>query len=184
MRRALVAVTTVAALAVGYGVADAYDRVPGVLTIDEAASEQPPEPVEPTPVLPPADESAPLPTAAGLRDAIADDVGSSALGPRVGIVVRDAVTGDPVWTKGADRPQTPASTAKLLTAAAVAEHTGVPTAAGRLDAGELPVTPDRLVDDGDGPVVGERPAVTVRGEAARRRGEQTESRTLSVDSRR
>lgn len=33
--------------------------------------------------------------------------------------------------------------------AAVAEHTGVPTAAGRLDAGELPVTPDRLVDDGD-----------------------------------
>ncbi|EKA61858.1 D-alanyl-D-alaninecarboxypeptidase/D-alanyl-D-al anine-endopeptidase [Janibacter hoylei PVAS-1] len=107
MRRALVAVTTVAALAVGYGVADAYDRVPGVLTIDEAASEQPPEPVEPTPVLPPADESAPLPTAAGLRDAIADDVGSSALGPRVGIVVRDAVTGDPVWTKGADRPPDP-----------------------------------------------------------------------------
>ncbi|MCW4601277.1 D-alanyl-D-alanine carboxypeptidase [Janibacter hoylei] len=74
-------------------------------------------------MLPPADESAPLPTAAGLRDAIADDVGSSALGPRVGIVVRDAVTGDPVWTKGADRPQTPASTAKLLTAAAVAERT-------------------------------------------------------------
>ncbi|MBD0860250.1 MBL fold metallo-hydrolase [Gordonia sp. zg691] len=33
--------------------------------------------------------------------------------------------------------------------AAVAEFTGVPTAAGRLDAGELPVTPDRLVDDGD-----------------------------------
>ncbi|AZZ82621.1 MULTISPECIES: MBL fold metallo-hydrolase [Gordonia] len=33
--------------------------------------------------------------------------------------------------------------------AAVAEHTGVPTAAGRFDAPELPVTPDRLVDDGD-----------------------------------
>jgi glyoxylase-like metal-dependent hydrolase (beta-lactamase superfamily II) len=33
--------------------------------------------------------------------------------------------------------------------AAIAEHTGVPTAAGRLDAGELPVSPDRLVDDGD-----------------------------------
>ncbi|MCT1354530.1 MBL fold metallo-hydrolase [Gordonia sp. p3-SID1431] len=33
--------------------------------------------------------------------------------------------------------------------AAVTESTGVPTAAGRLDAGELPVTPDRLVDDGD-----------------------------------
>ncbi|MHC3004544.1 MBL fold metallo-hydrolase [Gordonia metallireducens] len=33
--------------------------------------------------------------------------------------------------------------------AAVAEHTGVPTAAGRFDAPELPVAPDRLVDDGD-----------------------------------
>ncbi|ETA05297.1 MULTISPECIES: MBL fold metallo-hydrolase [Gordonia] len=33
--------------------------------------------------------------------------------------------------------------------AAVSEHTGVPTAAGRFDAPELPVTPDRLVDDGD-----------------------------------
>ncbi|MCR8899504.1 MBL fold metallo-hydrolase [Gordonia sp. GONU] len=33
--------------------------------------------------------------------------------------------------------------------AAVAQHTGVPTAAGRFDAPELPVTPDRLVDDGD-----------------------------------
>ncbi|QMU20063.1 MBL fold metallo-hydrolase [Gordonia rubripertincta] len=33
--------------------------------------------------------------------------------------------------------------------AAVAEQTGVPTAAGRFDAPELPVTPDRLVDDGD-----------------------------------
>ncbi|MDH3016815.1 MBL fold metallo-hydrolase [Gordonia alkanivorans] len=33
--------------------------------------------------------------------------------------------------------------------AAVSEHTGVPTAAGRFDAPELPVAPDRLVDDGD-----------------------------------
>ncbi|MBM7280432.1 MBL fold metallo-hydrolase [Gordonia rubripertincta] len=33
--------------------------------------------------------------------------------------------------------------------AAVAEQTGVPTAAGRFDAPELPVTPDRLVEDGD-----------------------------------
>ena len=40
MRRTLIAVTSVAALAVGYGFADAHDRVPGVLTIDEAVAEQ------------------------------------------------------------------------------------------------------------------------------------------------
>ncbi|MGV9795187.1 MBL fold metallo-hydrolase [Gordonia sp. NPDC003422] len=37
----------------------------------------------------------------------------------------------------------------------IAETTGVPTAAGRLDAAELPVTPDRLVDDGDVITVGD-----------------------------
>lgn len=54
MRRTLIAVTSVAALTVGYGFADAHDRVPGVLTIDEAVAEQAPEPREPTLVLPPA----------------------------------------------------------------------------------------------------------------------------------
>ncbi|MGV9710044.1 MBL fold metallo-hydrolase [Gordonia sp. NPDC003424] len=37
----------------------------------------------------------------------------------------------------------------------VARELGVPTAAGRLDAGELPVAPDRLVDDGDTVEVGD-----------------------------
>ncbi len=37
----------------------------------------------------------------------------------------------------------------------VADALGVPTAAGRLDATELPVTPDRLVDDGDTIEVGD-----------------------------
>ncbi|HQV19808.1 MAG TPA: MBL fold metallo-hydrolase, partial [Gordonia sp. (in: high G+C Gram-positive bacteria)] len=37
----------------------------------------------------------------------------------------------------------------------VAAALKVPTAAGRLDAAELPVTPDRLVDDGDRIVVGD-----------------------------
>ncbi|MYR05346.1 MBL fold metallo-hydrolase [Gordonia sp. SID5947] len=37
----------------------------------------------------------------------------------------------------------------------VAGELGVPTAAGRLDAGELPVTPDRLIDDGDTIEVGD-----------------------------
>ncbi|APH02310.1 hypothetical protein ASJ30_12855 [Janibacter indicus] len=127
MRRTLIAVTSVAALAVGYGVADAYDRVPGVLTIDEPVTEQTPAPREPTAVLPAASKQAPAPTASGLARAVRDDVGASALGPRVGVVVRDALTGDTLWSQDEDRPQTPASTAKLLTAAAVAERTDLTT---------------------------------------------------------
>ncbi|CAM4061086.1 D-alanyl-D-alanine carboxypeptidase/D-alanyl-D-alanine-endopeptidase [Janibacter anophelis] len=122
MRRTLIAVTSVAALAVGYGFADAHDRVPGVLTIDEAVAEQAPEPREPTLVLPPASEEAPVPSAAGLEQALAKDVRDPQLGPRVGVVVRDALTGETLYERGADRPQIPASTAKLLTAAAVAER--------------------------------------------------------------
>ena len=125
MRRTLIAVTSVAALAVGYGVADAYDRVPGVLTIDEPVTEQTPAPREPTAVLPAASKQAPAPTASGLARAVRDDVGASALGPRVGVVVRDALTGDTLWSQDEDRPQTPASTAKLLTAAAVEGRAGL-----------------------------------------------------------
>lgn len=122
MRRALIAVTSVAALAIGYGAADAHDQVPGVLTIDEAVSEQVPQSVEPTVVLPPAAKDAPAPTEAGLTRALRTDVQDKQLGPRVGVVVRDALSGETLYSKGADRPQTPASTAKLLTAAAVSER--------------------------------------------------------------
>ncbi len=127
MRRTLIAVTTVAALAVGYGVADAYDRAPGVLTIDEAASEEVPDPPETTPVLPGLDEDAPVPTKAGLTKALAADAKDPALGNRVGVQVRDASTGDVLYSAGEDRPIAPASTAKLLTAAAVSEKTDLST---------------------------------------------------------
>ena len=79
MRRTLIAVTSVAALAVGYGVADAYDRVPGVLTIDEPVTEQTPAPREPTAVLPAASKQAPVPTASGLARTVRDDVGACLL---------------------------------------------------------------------------------------------------------
>lgn len=122
MRRTLIAVTAVAALAVGYGVADAYDQVPGVLTIDEAVTQEAPAQPKTTPVLPAASTDAPLPSRSGLTTALADDVTHPALGKRVGVVVRDALTGDVLYARGDDRPQTPASTAKLLTAAAVSER--------------------------------------------------------------
>ena len=123
MRRTLIAVTAVAALVVGYGAADAYDRVPGVLTIDEEVTQEVPEEPKTTPVLPAASTKAPLPTTQGITAAIGKDATSDALGKRVGVVVRDALTGDVLYSRGEDRAQTPASTAKLLTAAAVAERT-------------------------------------------------------------
>ena len=122
MRRTLIAVTFVAALAVGYGVADAHDQIPGVLTIDQPVAEQVPEPGSPTVVVPPASKGAPTPTRAGVQRSLGADAGAGALGPRVGIVVRDALSGDTIWSRDQDRPQTPASTAKLLTAAAVAQR--------------------------------------------------------------
>lgn len=127
MRRTLTAVTTVAVLAVGYGVADAYDQVPGVLTIDKAASEEVPERADTTPVLAALDEDAPVPTTAGLKKALASDVKDPSLGNRVGVQVRDASTGDVLYAAGQDRPIAPASTAKLLTAAAVSEKTDLST---------------------------------------------------------
>ena len=122
MRRTLVAVICIAGLLVGYGVADAYDRVPGVLTIDRPVTDQTPEAVEAAPVLPVAGTDAPVPTTEGLAAALEDDATDPALGKRVGVVVRDALTGEELYTHDGDRPITPASTAKLLTAAAVAER--------------------------------------------------------------
>lgn len=122
MRRTLIAVTCVAALAVGYGTADAHDRVPGVLTIDEPVSLQAPEPVDVDPVLEPVSTQAPAPTEGGLATALRSDLEDKGLGSRVGVVVRDALTDEVLLARGEDRPQTPASTAKLLTAAAVAER--------------------------------------------------------------
>ena len=119
MRRTLIAVTSVAALLIGYGTADAYDRVPGVLTIDEEVTREAPEAPDTAPVLPAASTEVPVPTTAGLTAALEEDATAKALGERVGVVVRDALTGETLYSHGGDRPITPASTAKLLTAAAV-----------------------------------------------------------------
>lgn len=127
MRRTLIAVTSVAALVVAYGAADAYDRVPGVLTIDEEVTQEVPAEPDTTPVLPAVTEDAPVPTEAGLAEELAEDATDPALGKRVGVVVRDALTGDVLYSRGEDRPITPASTAKLLTAAAVSEQADLST---------------------------------------------------------
>ncbi len=122
MRRMLIALTTVLALLVGYGAADAYDQVPGVLTIDERPTEDEPQAPDAPAVLEATDEDAPVPTRAGLAKVMGDKEITGPLGPRVAYVVRDALTGKVLLARNEDRGQIPASTAKLLTAAAIAEE--------------------------------------------------------------
>ncbi|MGW0039586.1 D-alanyl-D-alanine carboxypeptidase/D-alanyl-D-alanine-endopeptidase [Gordonia sp. NPDC003376] len=62
--------------------------------------------------------AAPQPTAAGVGRAIAASLKSPALGTLTG-QISDSLTGTVLWSQGADRPRTPASNAKILTASAV-----------------------------------------------------------------
>ncbi|MFT4127244.1 MAG: D-alanyl-D-alanine carboxypeptidase/D-alanyl-D-alanine-endopeptidase [Gordonia sp. (in: high G+C Gram-positive bacteria)] len=58
------------------------------------------------------------PTAAGVTRAVAASLRDPALGTLTG-QVSDALTGQVLWSRGPDRPRTPASNAKILTASAV-----------------------------------------------------------------
>ena len=71
------------------------------------------------PVLPPGQSTGPLPTNSGLQSALAGPLSASALGPQVSAVVADPATGRILWSQNQDQPQTPASTTKLVTSAAV-----------------------------------------------------------------
>jgi D-alanyl-D-alanine carboxypeptidase/D-alanyl-D-alanine-endopeptidase (penicillin-binding protein 4) len=69
-------------------------------------------------VLSPAAGTNSLPTASGLRSALAGPLGAAALGPRVSAVVADAATGRVLLSRDGAQLQTPASTTKLVTSAA------------------------------------------------------------------
>lgn len=151
MRRAIAGLSAVVVAAAGYLTLDAYDVVPGVLTLDDPqpvavpADEDPvvPEGDVPTlvaaaPVLDPLASDAPVPTEAGVEEAIGSDLEDDWLGSRVGAVVRDGETGEVLYAKDADRAQLPASTQKILSAAAVSE---------KADLGRTMTT--RVVRDGD-----------------------------------
>jgi D-alanyl-D-alanine carboxypeptidase/D-alanyl-D-alanine-endopeptidase (penicillin-binding protein 4) len=77
-----------------------------------------PEPT-PTPVLAAADNAGPPPSAAALRAAIEPLVTSRALGAVVNVSIVDVGTGEALYQRNPDTLTTPASTTKLLTAAAV-----------------------------------------------------------------
>jgi len=69
-------------------------------------------------VLAPAGGNASLPTASGLRSALAGPLSQAALGPQVSAVVADPATGQVLLSQDGTQMLTPASTTKLVTAAA------------------------------------------------------------------
>jgi D-alanyl-D-alanine carboxypeptidase/D-alanyl-D-alanine-endopeptidase (penicillin-binding protein 4) len=88
--------------------ADLAARVPGAVA--PSAS--------PAAVLPPVGEDAPVPAAARLDELLTPLLRQPALGDSVSLDVVDVLTGDHLTRLGHEAPRTPASTAKLLTAAA------------------------------------------------------------------
>lgn len=69
-------------------------------------------------LLPEIPDDAPLPTAAGLQEALRAGLADPALRGGVVVSVVDASTGDPLWERAAGEPLLPASTAKIVTAVA------------------------------------------------------------------
>lgn len=108
------------ALLAGYGVADAYDRVPGILTVTE------PIHIDPVPkpeanagqqqLASPLNTSAPVP--ADLTSRLDDLFDDERMTGKLSIDIRDAATGDVLYTRGEASAKTPASVTKVLTGAA------------------------------------------------------------------
>ncbi len=136
-----------------YLTADAYDLVPGVLTLAPPAPTASPFPVAPGAVLPTVNPTsleplaalstaAPVPSAAAVQAAVDALAADPRVGPSIGVLVTDASTGTVLAEHGSTTPHTPASTAKLVTAVA---------ALGTLDPASTLAT--RVVDGGGGRIV-------------------------------
>lgn len=134
--RTLAALTAVAVVlgAGGYAVADVYDLVPGVLTIDEPVDpdtlpQAEPEPevtglvAVPTPSravpLPRLADDAPIPDRETLAEVVDAQLTDPGFYGAAAVVIADGPTGEVLYAREPDRPVTPASTQKLLSAAAV-----------------------------------------------------------------
>lgn len=124
-------ILTVVALLGGYGYADVVDAVPGVLT----AQPPRPDPVPfPTPTLrvtttegaTPVGDAAPTPAAESVNDLVEEAL-ADGLPASTGIDIRDALTGDVLYARDAGASRTPASTTKVLTAAAALAEAGAET---------------------------------------------------------
>ena len=124
-----------------YLTADAFDLVPGGLTLAAPAPPALPFPAAPgvaaaqaaaAPALADVDAAAPMPAAGVIQGQVDALVADAALGLTTGVLVADRLTGEVLATHLPDDARVPASTAKLLTATA---------ALGTLDPqGTLPTT--------------------------------------------
>lgn len=135
MRKSLTAGVLSLSLLTGYAAADVFDLVPGVLTRDKptpppaATTPSGPAPTliplpgqasgDPLPIAVGADAAEP--TTAGLERSLASALASPAFGGDIGVSIRDARTGQELYARAATQPRVVASTAKLLTAAAVGQ---------------------------------------------------------------
>lgn len=130
-RRGRGAVAALAALLLvggGYAAADAADVVPGVLTTTPPVPEPAPFP-QPTaapaePLLPALDPDVPPPSPDTLTEISRELVEDVRTGGDVGVVVRDARTGEVLVDIGGAAPRTPASSLKLLGAVAALDALG------------------------------------------------------------
>lgn len=109
----------------GYVAADAYDVVPGRITLSPPPPTPAPFPTadvaaapEPVPLVGQLDPDAPLPAADAVTALATSLARDRRLGTSTSVVVADVLTGDVLADVGGATPQTPASTTKLLTALA------------------------------------------------------------------
>ncbi|WP_127132021.1 D-alanyl-D-alanine carboxypeptidase/D-alanyl-D-alanine-endopeptidase [Georgenia sp. SYP-B2076] len=130
-RTAWTAVGAVALLLGGYGVADAADIVPGVLTTGPAPADPATFPAVTLPGGAPAapavagpDAEAPVPGTAALETRARSLTEDPRMAGAAGIVVADAVTGATLLDADGATARVPASSQKLLTAAAALDALG------------------------------------------------------------
>lgn len=105
----------------GYATADAFDIVPGILTLEPEPEPAPPEPTAPGAVAPQEvaspdialDPDAPLPETAQLQHLV-DELTDSEIADSMSVYVTDALTGEVLLDHNGEVPRTPASTTKLF----------------------------------------------------------------------
>jgi len=115
-----------------YVTADAYDVVPGLVTLEEPPPDALPFPTAPgavdpaatVPALADLDPQAPVPVPGSVQALVDGLVKDPRMGSSVGVLVADQLSGDVLGAHLPEDGRTPASTAKLVTALAALDTLG------------------------------------------------------------